>query len=151
MVKGLFIYSLILFVFALVITALSLTNIDIGKYLPYVQLMNIAVLISVGLTIFILRKNSYPSLPTWTKIILLCLGLFAVYFFFVSFFNMAPVSSQGKYFLVNHGNPTEEITEKEFIKTKTQDFVSNSARWMLVCAWATIVLYCVTKSNTQKN
>jgi hypothetical protein len=63
---------------------------------------------------------------------------------------MTPVSSQGKYFLVNHGNPTEEITEKEFIKTKTQNFVSNSSRWMVFCGWATTVLYCLAKSNRQK-
>jgi hypothetical protein len=147
MIKALLIYSLFLFVFAFVTTVFSLTNIDIEKYFPYVQLMNIGTFVSMGPTIFILRKNTYPKLPTWSNILLLCLGLFSLYFFFVSFFNMTPVSSNGKYFLVNHGNPTIEIGEKEFIKIRTQNFVSYSSRWMIFCGWATIILYYITKSK----
>jgi len=64
---------------------------------------------------------------------------------------MTPVSSNGKYFLVNHGNPTKEISEKEFIKIRTQNFVSDSSKWMIFCGWATFVLYYLIKSKTHSN
>lgn len=150
MIKILLIYSFFLFVFAFVITALSLTGTDIETYLPYVQLMNIGAIVSFSLTFFILRNDSFPALPIWAKLVLLYFFLFSLYYFFISFFNMTPIQSGGKYFLVNHGNPTEEISKNEFIKIKTENFVSTSSRWIAFCGWATAILFFYEKSKNKR-
>ena len=63
---------------------------------------------------------------------------------------MTPVSSNGKYFLVNHGNQTEEISEKQFIKIRTQNFVSDSSRWLIFCGLTTFILYNFIKASKGK-
>lgn len=140
--KTFFTCSVLLFAVALVTTFLSLAHVDVEQHLPYISLMNVGVIASVVPALFILRKNTEIKWPSWTKITFVALWLFTFYFFWSGFFNSTPVSSHGKYFLVSHGgSPRIYITKDEFLKVKTQNFVSRSSLWMLFSGFSAVILY----------
>lgn len=146
MKKILFYYSLLFFFFSLIITLLSLAQIDMEKKIPYIKLNNLGVFISFIPCVSILR-NERLEFPERLKVVVLILVLFCLFCLCNSFFNMTPIENDGKYYLVNHGNETKIIDKSKYIATITEDFICDSSRWMLFYGISSIIFFLSLKEN----
>lgn len=60
---------------------------------------------------------------------------------------MTPIEKSGHYFLVNHGNQLHIINEVQYLKTRTENFISNSTQWMFFYGISMMIYFLNWKKN----
>jgi hypothetical protein len=141
-----YLFSLVLLIVSIIFTILSYLEFDVKEKFPYVELLYLGMFVAFIPCIKIINSNKL-KISKRSKGLIAILLIFCIYSFCTSFLNMIPTKIDNNYFLTNHGNVPIPITKYKYVEVRTENFIGQSAMWMLFYGVSTIIYYSNLKNQ----